>query len=152
VLQDDWRTPHQHKLEITAAAHPNPTRWELTGTEVFPEAPLPEDTVVESGVDPAAFAATAAAAPRAARRLAGEDAGGDAGAVQQPQKPAGEVVFSNELMTVYKVNGWVEGTVPCVQYDVKVRVCECACAFDRSKHSWHCLGLRVADYKRLLPP
>lgn len=34
ILQDDWKNVHQHKLDILAIAHPNPTRWELTGTEV----------------------------------------------------------------------------------------------------------------------
>jgi hypothetical protein len=52
-------TPHQHKLDIVARAHPNPTKWPQD--EVTPAAPAPEDCQVESAVDPAAFGGAPAA-------------------------------------------------------------------------------------------
>ena len=66
VLQEDWKTPHDHKLEIIARAHPNPTAWPLAGTEVIAVAPAAEDTEVAAEVDPAAVAKVAAPAAGAA--------------------------------------------------------------------------------------
>jgi hypothetical protein len=59
ILQEDWVTPHQHKLDIVARAHPNPTKWPQD--EVTPAAPAAEDCQVESTVDPAAFGGAPAA-------------------------------------------------------------------------------------------
>ncbi|GBF95880.1 1,4-beta-glucanase [Raphidocelis subcapitata] len=132
VLQDDWRTPHAHKLAIIAAAHPNPTRWAPTGAEVAPEAPDEADTAVaDTGVDPAAAAKKAAAAARAAPRRAqtsagGAGAGGAAGAraaaaaAAPPPPPAGQLVFSGDMLSVYRAGAWTEGQLPCVQYDIRV--------------------------------
>lgn len=83
VLQDDWKNPHDHKLEIIARAHPNPTKWAPAGTEVIAVAPAADETAVESGVDPAAFAKAApAASPVQVTAAAG-------GAAAAPAPPAG---------------------------------------------------------------
>lgn len=63
VLCDSWCTPQQHKLDIIAEAHPNPTVWPKD--EVQPQAPEPQDCEVQATVDPATAAPAAAAAPAA---------------------------------------------------------------------------------------
>lgn len=66
VLCDSWCTPQQHKLDIIATAHPNPTAWPKE--EVHPQAPAPGECEVQATVDPASAggaAPVAAAAPAA---------------------------------------------------------------------------------------
>lgn len=60
ILQDDWTTPHEHKLDIVAKAHPNPTKWPQD--EVTPVAPSPEQCEVEPAVDTTAFSGGGGAA------------------------------------------------------------------------------------------
>ena len=68
VLQDDWLTPHDHKLSIIAMAHPNPSQWPKD--PVQPAAPTPEQCRVEAKVDPAAHAAPVKATTAAAAAAA----------------------------------------------------------------------------------
>ena len=77
VLCDSWCTPQEHKLEIIATAHPNPTKWPQE--DVNPEHPAAEDCEVEATVDPAA----AGAAPAAVSATAAAPA-----AACQPAAPA----------------------------------------------------------------
>lgn len=120
VLADDWKTLHQHKLDIIASAHPNPTRWQLSGTEVTPTPPAPEETGVASEVDTSAFSAPTAAA--AAATAPAPAACGAAAAAGAGAAPNGTLVFESEMLAVYEVNGWVDGEgAQCTQYEIKVR-------------------------------
>lgn len=68
VLCDSWCTPQQHKLDIIATAHPNPTQWPRE--EVTPAVPATEDCQVQATVDPAASASGPAAATAAVPQAA----------------------------------------------------------------------------------
>ncbi|WIA08695.1 hypothetical protein OEZ85_008120 [Tetradesmus obliquus] len=111
ILQEDWATPHQHKLDIVARAHPNPTKWPQD--EVTPAAPAPEDCQVESTVDPAAFGGAPAACAAEPAAAGAEPAAPVAAAVPAAPLSAGEV-------EVTEVNAWDEGAVRCFQLEAKV--------------------------------
>jgi hypothetical protein len=127
VLQDDWKTPQTHKLLLIAAAHPNPTRWAPAGCEVFPQSPSPEEAAYGSSSSSGGHKAVAAVGRRlqevalgAAEAVTAAVAPAAAAAAQPQQQPSREVLVSDGLLTVSKVNSWVEGGLPCVQYDLKV--------------------------------
>lgn len=84
--------PHQHKLDIVARAHPNPTKWPQD--EVTPAAPAPEDCQVESTVDPAAFGGAPAACAAEPAAAGAEPAAPVAAAVPAAPLSAGEVEAS----------------------------------------------------------
>lgn len=61
ILEDDWQTPNQHKLDIIAKAHPAPTRFPQW--QVVPAAPSPEQCQVQATFEPAAAACDPATLP-----------------------------------------------------------------------------------------